>query len=46
MVWSIYKDAFRNFRFGAAAARSVILFLIILCITLVQFRFEKREVSY
>jgi sn-glycerol 3-phosphate transport system permease protein len=46
MVWSIYKDAFRNFRFGAAAARSVVLFLIILCITLVQFRFEKREVSY
>jgi sn-glycerol 3-phosphate transport system permease protein len=46
MVWSIYKDAFRNFRFGAAAARSVILFIIVLIITIIQFRFEKRGVNY
>lgn len=46
MVWSIYKDAFRNFRFGSAAARSMILFLIILAITLIQFSFEKRSVNY
>jgi sn-glycerol 3-phosphate transport system permease protein len=46
MVWSIYMDAFRNFRFGAAAARSVILFLIVLVITIIQFRFEKRGVNY
>lgn len=46
MVWSIYKDAFRNFRFGAAAARSVILFLIVMIITIIQFRFEKKGVNY
>lgn len=46
MVWSIYMDAFRNFRFGAAAARSVILFLIVMVITVIQFRFEKRGVNY
>ncbi|WP_320130626.1 sugar ABC transporter permease [uncultured Sphaerochaeta sp.] len=46
MVWSIYKDAFRNFRFGSAAARSIILFLIVLTITVIQFRFEKRSVNY
>lgn len=46
MVWSIYQDAFRNFRFGTAAARSVILFLIVLGITVVQFRFEKKGVNY
>ncbi len=46
MVWSIYIDAFRNFRFGAAAARSVILFFIVMIITVIQFRFEKRGVNY
>ncbi|NLZ77348.1 MAG: sugar ABC transporter permease [Spirochaetales bacterium] len=46
MVWSIYRDAFFNFRFGSAAARSVILFLIVLAITVVQFRFEKKGVNY
>ncbi|MEG1774900.1 MAG: sugar ABC transporter permease, partial [Clostridia bacterium] len=35
-----------NFRFGTAAARSVILFLIVLCITLIQFSTEKRSVNY
>ena len=46
IVYSIYLDAFRNFRFGAAAARSIILFLIIMVITLIQFRAEKRSVHY
>lgn len=46
MVYSIYRDAFFNFRFGPAAAQSVVLFLIILAITLVQFKNEKRLVHY
>ncbi len=46
IVYSIYLDAFRNFRFGSAAARSIILFAIILIITLIQFRMEKRSVHY
>lgn len=46
IVYSIYLDAFRNFRFGSAAARSIILFLIILVITLIQFKMEKRSVHY
>jgi len=46
MVWSIYKDAFRNFRFGSAAARSVILFIIVLIITIIQFGYEKKGVNY
>ncbi len=46
MVYSIYRDAFFNFRFGPAAAQSVLLFLIIMAITLVQFRNEKRMVHY
>ncbi|MDI9520947.1 MAG: sugar ABC transporter permease [Bacillota bacterium] len=46
IVYSIYLDAFRNFRFGSAAARSIVLFVIIMVITLIQFRAEKRSVHY
>lgn len=46
MVYSIYRDAFFNFRFDLAAAQSIILFAIILVITLIQFKNEKRMVSY
>lgn len=46
IVYAIYRDAFFNFRFGSAAARSVILFLIMLVITIVQFSNEKRSVNY
>lgn len=46
IVYSIYRDAFFNYRFGSAAAQSVILFIIIMLITLVMFRIEKKGVSY
>lgn len=42
IVYSIYRDAFFNYRFGSAAAQSVILFIIIMLITLVMFRMEKK----
>ncbi len=45
IVYSIYLDAFRNFRFGSAAARSIVLFVIIMIVTLIQFRAE-RKVHY
>jgi ABC-type sugar transport system permease subunit len=41
----IYQNGFEGFRFGTASALSVILFLVILVITLVQFNyFQKRTV--
>lgn len=46
IVYSIYRDAFFNYRFGSAAAQSVILFVIIMVLTLVMFRLEKKGVSY
>lgn len=46
IVYSIYRDAFFNYRFGSAAAQSVILFLIIMALTLVMFKIEKKGVSY
>ncbi len=46
IVYSIYRDAFFNYRFGSAAAESVILFAIIMALTLVMFKIEKKGVSY
>ena len=39
-------NAFFNYRFGSAAAQSVVLFLIVLVLTLVMFKIEKKGVKY
>ncbi|MDR0502970.1 MAG: sugar ABC transporter permease [Treponema sp.] len=46
LIFDIYKNAFSQFRFGYAAAESVILLVIILAITLVQQQGQKKWVSY
>lgn len=46
LVYQIYLEAFMNKRYGSASAMSVVLFLMMLVITLVQFRFEKKGVFY
>lgn len=46
LVYSIYRDAFFNYRFGSATAQSVILFAIIMILTLVMFKMEKKGVKY
>lgn len=46
IVYSIYRDAFFNYRFGSAAAQSVVLFIIIMALTLVMFKIEKKGVKY
>lgn len=42
IVYQIYQEAFRNNRFGLACAQSVVLFAILLILTLIQFRLEKK----
>ncbi|MDR0301703.1 MAG: sugar ABC transporter permease [Treponema sp.] len=46
LVFDIYKSAFSQFRFGYAAAESVILLVITLIVTLAQQQGQKRWVSY
>lgn len=46
IVYSIYRDAFFNFKFGSAAAQSVVLFLIVMILTIIMFRIEKKGVKY
>ena len=42
IVYEIYQEAFMNSRFGMACAESMILFAILLVLTLLQFRLEKK----
>ena len=46
LIYSIYRDAFFNYRFGSAAAQSVVLFIIIMALTLIMFKIEKKGVKY
>jgi ABC-type sugar transport system permease subunit len=46
LVYSIYQDAFQNFQFGFASAQAVILLVLVMGLTLVQFRFVERRVHY
>ena len=46
LVYSIYLDAFQNFQFGFASAESVVLFVLIMTLTIIQFRFVERRVHY
>ncbi len=46
LVYSIYLDAFQNFQYGFASAQAVILFVLVLALTIVQFRFVERRVHY
>ena len=42
VVYEIYQQAFINSRFGVACAESVILFIILIILTALQFRLEKK----
>lgn len=46
LVYSIYRDAFFNYRFGGASAQSIVLFVIIMALTLIMFKLERRGVNY
>jgi len=46
MVYYIYQTAFKNYKFGYASAISVILFLMIVALTLLQWTMRKRWVYY
>lgn len=42
LVYHIYETAFRSWDLGNASAAAVILFLLVLVITMIQFRGEKK----
>ena len=46
MVYKIYADGFRGFDYSGAAAQSIILMLLVMALTFVQFRYVERRVHY
>lgn len=46
LVHSIYREAFFNGRFETACTQALVLFVIMLIVTLLQFKFEKKGVHY
>jgi len=46
LVYQLYQDGFRSFKTGAAAAQAVLLLLLVIGLTVLQFRYGSRRVHY
>ncbi len=46
MVYKIYSDGFRGFDYSGAAAQSIILMLLVIGLTFIQFRYVERRIQY
>ena len=46
LVYKVFVDGFRNMDFGGSAAQSVILMVMVIILTVIQFRFIERCVNY
>ena len=46
LVYKVFQDSYVGHRYGASAAQSVVLIVIVSLLTFAQFRFVERKVSY
>lgn len=46
LVYKVFVDGFRNMNYGSSAAQSVVLMVMVIALTVVQFRFIERRVNY
>ena len=46
LVYKVYNEGFKGLDLGGSAAQSVILMLIVIALTVVQFRYVERKVQY
>lgn len=46
LVYKVYKDGIQNLDLGSSAAQSVVLMVIVIALTMIQFRFVERRVHY
>jgi sn-glycerol 3-phosphate transport system permease protein len=46
LVYKVYYDGFKAMDMGGSAAQSVVLMFIVIALTVVQFRFVEKKVSY
>ncbi len=46
LIYKVYVDGVDNLNLGSSAAQSVILMLLVIILTVIQFRFVERQVHY
>ena len=46
LVYKVYNDGFRGQDLGGSSAQSVVLMMVVILLTFVQFRFIERKVHY
>ncbi len=46
LVYKVYQDGFKALDLGSSAAQSVILMIIVVALTVVQFRYVEKKVNY
>ena len=46
LVYKVYKDGFIGLNLGSSAAQSVILMIMVITLTALQFRFVERRITY
>jgi sn-glycerol 3-phosphate transport system permease protein len=46
LIYNLYRDAFQHNKWGMASTQSVILFVLVVILTLIQFRTTGRRVHY
>ncbi|MFA5537905.1 MAG: sn-glycerol-3-phosphate ABC transporter permease UgpA [Gemmobacter sp.] len=46
MVYKVFRDGFVNLNIGSSAAQSVVLMVIVIVLTVIQFRYIERRVNY
>jgi len=46
MVFKVYKDGFIGLNLGSSAAQSVILMIVVITLTALQFKFVEKKVTY
>jgi len=46
MVFKVYKDGFIGLNLGSSAAQSVMLMLVVIGLTALQFKFLEKKVTY
>ncbi|HEY9097042.1 MAG TPA: sn-glycerol-3-phosphate ABC transporter permease UgpA [Hydrogenophaga sp.] len=46
LVYKVYYDGFKALDMGGSAAQSVVLMLVVIALTVIQFRFVEKKVNY
>jgi sn-glycerol 3-phosphate transport system permease protein len=46
LVYKVYNDGFRGLDIGSSSAQSVVLMILVIALTVIQFRLIERKVSY